>query len=137
MSKYELTQKQAIRQVIGQINQLWLSKRYDEIGALLSEDAVIAPPGLEIRIRGREAYVQSYREYDQTATTHEFIPEEPKIDIIGDVAVAVCPFIVVYELQGKTYREKGHDMLVFSRSAGQWQVAWRTMQTKAIEQSTC
>lgn len=133
MSNKESTHKKAIRHVIGRINELWLNKRYDEIGALLSEDAVIAPPGLEVRIRGREAYVQSYREYDQAATTHEFTPEEPEIDIVGDVAVAICPFFVVYELQGKTYREKGHDMLVFSRSTGQWRVSWRTMQTKPVE----
>lgn len=65
------------------------------------------------------------------ATTHEFSPGEPEIDIVGNVAVAVCPFFVVYELEGKTYREKGRDVLVLSRSAGEWRVVWRTMQTES------
>jgi len=108
-----------------------LSKRYAEIGELLSEDAVIAPPGFDGRIRGREAYVESYRAYDQAATTHEFSPGEPEIDIVGDVAVSVCPFSIVYELDGKTYREKGREVLVFSRSAGEWKVVWRTMQVES------
>ena len=127
--------EEAIRRVVRQINELWLSKRYAAIGELLSEHAVIAPPGFDGRIRGREAYVESYREYDQAAATHEFSPGEPEIDIMGDVAVAICPFFVVYELEGRTYRESGRDVLVFSRSAGEWRVVWRTMRTESGETS--
>ncbi len=128
--------EEAIRRIVRQINELWLSKRYAAIGELLSEHAVIAPPGFDGRTRGREAYVQSYRAYDQAATTHEFAPDEPEIDIVGDVAVAVCPYLVVYELAGKTYRERGRDVLVFCRSAGEWRVVWRTMQTESRETTT-
>jgi len=128
MRNEETSHKQAILHIIHQINQLWLNKRYDEIGELLSEHAVIAPPGFEGRIQGRDAYVQTYREYDQSAITREFSPDEPEIDIIGDTAVALCPFSIVYELDGKIYREHGRDMLVFSQSSGEWRVVWRTMQ---------
>lgn len=130
MRNRESSDKEAIQRVVRRIHELWLSRRYDEIGEILSEHAVIAPPGFDRRIRGREAYVESYREYDQAATTHEFSPGEPEVDIMGDVAVAVCPYSVVYELEGKTYREKGHDLLVFSWSAGEWSVVWRTIQTE-------
>lgn len=122
-----------IQRVIQQINELWLSKRYNDIGKLISEDAVIAPPGFAERVRGREAYIQSYRDYDQAATTHEFSPGEPQIDMVGDVAIAIFPFFVVYELEGKTYHEKGRDLLVLSRMAGDWRVIWRTMQPESAE----
>ncbi len=135
MCKREISDEEAIRRVVLQINELWLSKRYDEIGELLSEHVVIAPPGFEGRIHGREAYVQSYRDYDQAATTHDFSPEEPEIDIVGDVAITVCPFFIVYELTGKIYREKGYDVLVFSRIAGEWSVVWRTMHTESTEKN--
>lgn len=128
MRNQKSTDEEAIRRVVQQINEFWLSKKYDEIGELLAEDAVVAPPGTNERVRGREAHIQSYREYDQMATTHEFSPGDPQIDIVGDVAVAQCPFSVVYELEGKTYREKGRDVLVLSRSAVQWKVVWRTVQ---------
>ena len=121
--------KKAIIRVIKQINEFWLNKQYDEIGELLSEQVVTAPPGFERRIEGRDAYVQSYRDYDQSAQTQEFSPGEPEIDIIENTAVAVCPFYVVYELDGKTYSENGRDILVFSRSSGNWLVVWRTMLT--------
>ncbi len=125
--------KAAILQLIRQITDHWLKKRYDEIGELLSEDVVIAPPGFERRICGREAYVESYRAYDQSAVTHEFKPEEPEIDIMGETAIAICPFFVVYEIKDKIYREKGHELLVLSRSTGQWQVIWRTMQNTPVQ----
>jgi len=120
----------AVRSVVRRINELWLGRQYDAIGELLAEQVVIAPPGSAERIRGREAYVRSYREYDQAATTLEFVPGDPRIDIVGDVAVAVCPFRIVYEMNGKTYRERGHEVLVLSRSGGGWRIAWRTMQAE-------
>lgn len=135
MGDRESSNGEAVRRVVRQINELWLSKKYDEIGELLSEHAVIAPPGFGGRVCGREAYIQSYRDYDQVVTTHEFSPGESEIDIVGDVAIAVCPFFVVYEMQGKTHREQGHDVLVLSRAAGKWTVVWRTMQTESPEES--
>lgn len=133
MHHQEASDETVIRHMVRRINELWLIQRYDDIGGFLSEQAVIAPPGFDGRIRGRAAYVQSYREYDQAATTHEFSPGEPEIDVVGDVAIAVCPFFVVYELAGRLYREHGRDLLVFSRSTGEWRVVWRAMQTESAE----
>ncbi len=133
MSKRQETDEAAVRHLVQRINELWLSKRYNEIGELLSRHAVIAPPGFEGRIHGRDAYVQSYRDYDQAATTHEFLPGEPEIDIVDDVAIAVCPFFVAYELAGKAFRENGSDLLVLSKSTGEWRVVWRSMQAGPAE----
>ncbi|TFG63244.1 MAG: DUF4440 domain-containing protein [Gemmatimonadales bacterium] len=135
LGERESSDEDAVRHVVRQMNELWLSKRYDEIGELLSEHAVIAPPGSGGRVHGRSAYVQSYRDYDQAAATHEFSPGEAEIDIVGDVAVAVCPFFVVHEMQGKTHREQGRDVLVLSRTTGKWSVVWRTMLTESSEES--
>lgn len=135
MRDRDSSDEEAIRYVVRQINELWLSKKYDEIRALLSEYVVIASPGFDRRVRGRDAYIQSYRDYDLAATTHEFSPGHPTIDIADNVAVAVCPFFVVYELEGKMYRESGRDILVLSRTAGGWRVSWRTMQSEPVQES--
>ncbi len=134
MNRRQMTDEEAVLHLVQEINERWLSKRYDEIGELLSKHAVIAPPGFDGRIRGREAYVQSYREYDQAATTLEFLSGELEIDIVEDVAIAVCPFFVAYELNGEEFRENGRDLLVLSRSTGEWRVMWRSMQTESAEQ---
>ncbi len=124
------TDSELIRSIVQQINAHWSERRYNEIGAMIAENAVIAPPESDQRVRGREAYVQSYRDYDTAVTTQEFHPDEPQIDVVGDVAVAICPFRVVYELQGTTHREQGYDLLVLARNSGEWRVVWRTMETK-------
>src|SRR5262245_1386204 len=124
-----LTDHEAIRKAVREINEHWISKQYDRIGELLADDVIVAPPGLARRVSGRNAYVQSYRDYDQAVTTLEFSPGDPEVDVVGDVAVALCPFHVVYRLQGAIHRERGHDLLVFSRRDGNWKVVWRTMQT--------
>lgn len=133
MGNQEASPEKAIRGIIRQINELWSSKRYDEIGQYLAAQVVTAPPELDQRIRGREAYVQSYREYDQTAATQDFLLGEPEVDVVGDVAVATYPFRVVYDLDGQTYWERGRELLVFSRSSGEWRVVWRTMETESTE----
>jgi len=119
-----------IRELVALVNEHWRAREYDAIGALLEDEVVIATP--EGAVRGREAYVQSYRSYDEAATTHEFEPGEPTVDVVGAVAVAVCPYRVVYELQGRTYRERGRDMLVLSRT-DRWRIAWRTMVSEPDE----
>lgn len=83
-----------VRDVVERIHELWQAKRYDEIGALLADDVVIAPPGAADRVRGRDAYVQSYRDYDAAAKTLAFERAEAEIDVVGDTAVAICRFAV-------------------------------------------
>lgn len=133
MNDREPSPQEAVLRVVRRITELWLDKRYDDIGPLLADGVVIAPPGFDGRVHGREAYVQSYRDYDAAITTHEFAPGEPQIDIVDDTAVAVCPFFVVYEMEGAIYRENGRDVLVLARSGDAWRVIWRTMYTEPAQ----
>jgi ketosteroid isomerase-like protein len=120
----------AIAAIVRHINESWRARRYDDIGTHLADDVVLAPPGSSMRMVGREAYVQSYRDYDTAAVTGTFTPDDPQIDVIGDVAVATCPFFIVYRLEGVTYRERGRDLLVFDRRPTGWRVVWRSMHTE-------
>jgi ketosteroid isomerase-like protein len=136
MTKKSSLEIEAIKGIIHAINECWRLKDYEGIVEFLTEDVVIAPPGSDERIYGRAAYVQSYRDYDQSAETQEFLPGDPKVDLAGNTAVAVCPFEVVYKLQGTKHHEKGKNILVFSLSHGRWKVVWRTMQVEAATEST-
>jgi ketosteroid isomerase-like protein len=122
--------KSDIRAVLNKINESWLSKKYDEIGKGLTEDVIIAAPGSNVRIKGRDAYIQSYRDYDSVAKTLQFIPEEPQIDIMGDTVAVISPFAVTYQLKGNTYHERGKDILILKRTDSGWLVVWRTMQSE-------
>jgi ketosteroid isomerase-like protein len=135
MVKNSSIEIEAIKGIIHAINEHWKLKDYEGIGAFLADDVVIAPPGSDKRIHGRAAYVQSYRDYDQSADTLEYLLGDPKVDLVGNTSVAVCPFEVVYKLQGTKHHEKGKNILVFSLSHGRWKIVWRTMQVEAVNES--
>ncbi|MEX2401239.1 MAG: nuclear transport factor 2 family protein [Rhodothermales bacterium] len=137
MDNQAQTEHEAIRSAVRTMNERWRAKQYDRIGALLADGGTPAPSGFGSRVRGRGAYVQSYRDYDEAVTTLEFSAGGPEVDIVGDVAVAVCSFSVMYEIDGVTHREHGHDLLVFSRCAGEWKVVWRTMQFSSDGENAC
>jgi ketosteroid isomerase-like protein len=124
------SERNAIVHVVNKINESWLAKNYNGIGSCLDDNVIMAAPGSTNRIKGREAYVQSYRDYDTVAKTLQFNIEEPQIDIIGDTAVTICPFDVTYELKGKIYHERGSDILILVRKNSDWRVVWRTMQSE-------
>jgi len=108
------------------ISEYWRATQYERLGPLLPDDVVIAPPGFGPRIRGRNAYVRSHRDYDQAASTLEFSADDSRVDVVGEVAVGVSPFRVLYEAEGVRQHEQGREILVFSRSQGKWRVVWRT-----------
>jgi hypothetical protein len=124
------TERNAILRVVNKINESWLAKNYDDLGSCLDENVIMAAPGSSNRLKGRTAYVQSFRDYDTVAKTLQINFEEILIDIIGDTAAAVCPFEVTYELKGKTYHERGSDILILTRKDSEWLVVWRTMQSE-------
>jgi ketosteroid isomerase-like protein len=122
--------KSDILRIVNKIKESWLAKQYDEIANCLAEDVIMAAPGSSNRIKGKEAYILSYRDYDTVAKTHQFKSDEPQIDVIGDVAISITPFAIRYELKGNIYDERGRDILILARQDSEWRVVWRTMQTE-------
>jgi ketosteroid isomerase-like protein len=116
-----------IRDIVAAINRAWVGGDYDAIGQYVEEHVVMAPPGFDGRVLGRAAYVASFRQFAEVAATQNFSPGTPHVDVVGHTAVAVCPFRIVYQLEGETYREQGADILVFAHTNGTWKVAWRTV----------
>lgn len=116
-----------IREIVTAINSAWVSGNFDDIGQYVAEHVVMAPPGLDGRVMGRDAYVASFRQFAEVASTRLFDPGVPRVDVIGATAVAACPFTIGYELEGVSYREKGFDILVFALINGAWKVVWRTL----------
>ena len=90
-----------IREIVSAINEAWVVGDYDAIGPHVAEHVVMAPPGL--RKAGCWAGLPMSRRFGQfaeVARTREFASGVPRVDVIGDTAVAVCPFTIVYELEG-------------------------------------
>ena len=122
-----------IVELIARLNEAWPAGRIDELRPLFHGDAVLAVPGSTKRLEGRDACVQTYGHFLAQARVHAFEPGEARIDIIGDVAVAECPYTMVYELEGRQWRSQGRDLLVLRRDRERWRIAWRTLFTEPEE----
>ena len=116
-----------IRDLISQINTAWLEGRPRALEAWFHPAIVIAPPGFGDRVVGRDQAIASYEDFVARAKVIEYAPGEPTIDRWHETAVATSPFQMTYELGGQTYREAGHDVLVFGRHGDRWLVVWRTL----------
>lgn len=78
-------------------------------------------------LRGRDAIIDSYRDFAGRATIHEFQAREPLVEVFRNAAVATMPFRIGYEYEGKASSESGTDVLVFEKGIDGWRVVWRTV----------
>jgi ketosteroid isomerase-like protein len=116
-----------VERLVRDLNAAWPEGRLEDVGRCFHEGAVMVPPGGAGRVAGREAMVASYRGFLEAAKIHSFEILDFKVDVFDVTACAAVPFQIRYELQGQVYDEKGEEILVLIREAGEWWIAWRTM----------
>ncbi|NJO03898.1 MAG: nuclear transport factor 2 family protein [Bacteroidia bacterium] len=109
------------------INQAWLNNQWSELHAYLHPDIVFVPSSLPTPIKGRDACIQTYRDFIQQAEVKKYQESEPSIDTWQDTAVARCAYSIHYQMENKIYQEQGYDIFVFSKQGGTWQAVWRMM----------
>ena len=114
-------------EIVQRINRAWRRGDADGMGELFHADAVIVHPGFEGRTVGREACVESYREFTAQATVRRLAELDPQIDVVGDTAVVTYGFEIDYDMGRETRAEKGRDVFVLTRGKGSWRVVWRTL----------
>ncbi len=101
--------------------------------ALFHDRAVIVDSTHQRLSLGRDACVESYRQFVTAAKVEEYGEGEPTIDVFGAAAVVVYPFTIRYELNQHTYSETGSDCLVLERGgAAGWVVVWRQLVWRAV-----
>jgi hypothetical protein len=118
---------QNIRLLLNRINAAWLSGNFDDLAQLLDPEIVIRGPNLEHLARGRDAAINSYKDFTRQAKVHSFKEGEPEVDLNGNIAVAICPWQISYEMNGQTYDETGRDLFVLAFTEGNWRAVWRAV----------
>jgi hypothetical protein len=119
--------REAIRELIRRINEAWLNRRMVELDHYFHEAMVGVAPGFQARSEGREACIKSYEDFMGAAVVDEFRESEPTIDLCGNTAVATFGWEMAWTMNGRSHRESGHDLFVFTREDGRWWTVWRTM----------
>jgi hypothetical protein len=120
-------ERQEIKQVIASINQSWRQGRPQELEKYFHPDMVIAAPGLKVVARGRDACIQSYRDFIGRATISDYQESDHSIEVWDGTAVVSYRFQISYRMNDREHGEAGHDLFVFIHQKGKWQAVWRTM----------
>jgi hypothetical protein len=112
-----------IHSVVAAINAAWIAGRFDELRDYFHPDVVLAQPGRAKRMVGRDALIESYRDFMRNATIHSFTPGAVQVDGV----VSTMPWEMDYTFEGERYQERGWDLLVFGKHDARWVVVWRTV----------
>jgi ketosteroid isomerase-like protein len=119
--------REQIRGILSDINRAWLDGNTDVLERHFHDDMVIAQPGFGIMGEGRDACVDSYKDFADSASVSDLKESEHIVLVWGDTAVASYKFEIEFEMDGKARREAGYDLFVFARQAGRWLAVWRTV----------
>jgi ketosteroid isomerase-like protein len=110
---------------ISAMDRCWLERRFADLKSHLTEDAVFVTPNGR-RVLGRDAAVESYREFMSRSQVHRYQASEPMVTQKGDTAVAEYGWDMAWDSDGQSYEAKGREVLVLAREDGAWSVIWRT-----------
>ena len=111
------------------LSESWRHRRYDELGECFDPAAVMVAPGFSGRAVGREAVVESYREFMERSTLDGYSEAPATIEAFENTAIAHYRWEMIWTSGGKQDRASGHDLFVFVREpeSGRWRAVWRTM----------
>jgi uncharacterized protein (TIGR02246 family) len=115
----------AVAETVRRLNATWLNGNVDDLVEFFEPDVVLVAPGFVQRVAGRDALIDSYRNFLDQATLHHFELFEPSIHVFGGTAVATCPYETEYSVGGQRWKGDGHDVLVLLEKEGTWRVVWR------------
>jgi len=128
---------------VASINRAWQSKDFDALAELLAHDLIVVAPRTGLRLHGRNACIETYREFvERCEVTHfdvteYFVDALPPHDARADVdrdRVNTAVVTVTYEMRwrdrqdrSERYDEPGHEQWMVKRRAGRWQAVFRTL----------
>jgi ketosteroid isomerase-like protein len=129
--------EEQIRAVVERMNHAWLEGTIEDLPAALDEcfhPAIVIRGGdLQAHGVGKEACIQSYLDFLESAAIHKCLIEPPEIDVAGDSAIAIYGWEMTYETDGQTFTESGSDILALARNEGRWLITWRAMLPSIVE----
>lgn len=117
--------KKEIIEIIKKINLSWVEGRPENLSNYFHENMMIVSPELKVMGKGREECIKSYTDFINQATINEYKESEPEIYVWGNTAIASYKYDIAWEMKGKSFKEPGQDLFVFTYTNGKWLAVWR------------
>jgi ketosteroid isomerase-like protein len=119
--------KEEAAAIMRRINRAWQEGDVEDLAPMVHPDIVMAFPGFNGGIEGREAFLDGFRDFYQSARIHEFRDHDYRVDVAGKTAVVSFRYEMVYERSGERYHASGRDLWVFENKRNGWIAVWRAM----------
>ena len=131
-----MTTSAAALDLITRLNQAWQAGDMTTVGASYHPDAVLLPPDLGPVIRGRDAIVDTYAEFNRSAVFRYFEVNNAEVFDFNSSQAVHLKFTLAYELEGTTLEDEGLDIYFISPYAGGLTVVWRQQVVLASRELT-
>lgn len=119
--------KRSIWQIIQDLNKAWIEGHPENLENYFHNDMIIVAPDFQEKGNGKEACVESYKNFTNMASISNFKESDPKIEIFGFTAIVSYSFEISYEMNNETFQDTGRDLFVFIHENKKWQAVWRTV----------
>ena len=120
------TSSEVIISAAQRISKLWRAAEWNELQGCFSADIIQVGPHLKELSRGREAAIESYRQFSNGAKLTEYNEGDFRADIWRGVATCVYEWSMTYMAEGELRFSRGTDQFIFQEeSSGRWIAIWR------------
>jgi ketosteroid isomerase-like protein len=118
-------------ETVRRINAAWLEGHCERLDELFHDRVVVVGLDGARYGEGKEAVVESYRDFGRRATISEFRESDGKVDVYDVVAVVSYRFDIEYAIDGQSSREAGREVMVLEKHDGRWLAVWRMVTAQA------
>jgi ketosteroid isomerase-like protein len=120
-----LPQTREIESFVERLNDSWLNDKLENMDMFFHKQVVMLQPGTNKKVIGREAMIDSYREFVESSEVSDFRTKDLAIDVFEDTAVVFYTFRIKYRVETTNYDEDGSETLVLHRHNDRWLIVWR------------
>lgn len=121
-----LPQTREIESFVERLNDSWLNDKLENMDMFFHKQVVMLQPGTNKKVIGREAMIDSYREFVESSEVTDFRTKDLAIDVFEDTAVVFFTFRIKYRVETTNYDEDGSEILILHRHNDRWLIVWRT-----------
>lgn len=115
-----------IEALIERLNDCWLNDKLENMDMFFHKQVVMLQPVTNKKMIGREAMIDSYREFADSSEVNYFRTKDMAIDVFENTSIVFYTFDIKYRVETTNYDESGTEILVLNRYNDRWAIVWRT-----------
>lgn len=126
MNESTIPKTKEIEGFIEGLNDCWLNDKLENMEMFFHKQVVLLQPGTNKKVIGREAMIESYRDFVESSEVSDFRTKDLTIDVFEDTAIVFYTFRIKYRVETTNYDEDGSEILILHRHNERWLIVWRT-----------